>query len=78
MSQSAGYPGDFEHPEYKKVTESCQIITRAGKVPGIFANNIHDCASYINLGYQFIAYVADSFALKSFFDSSVIELISLL
>ena len=46
----------------------------SGKYAGIFANNIADCKKYIEQGYKFIAYVADSYALKAFYENSIEEL----
>lgn len=79
LSQSAGYPGNFQHPNFKKkVREACEIIKMSGKYAGIFANNIADCKKYIEHGYKFIAYVADSFALKAYYEHSIEELKSIL
>ena len=74
ISQSLGHPGELDHPEVISKLESCvEIISQSGKCPGIFVQNIDSAAKFKTLGFRFIAYVADSYALKKYYKDKVNE-----
>ena len=41
--------------------------------PGTFARDMKACLSFKNMGFSFVAYVADSYGLKYFFEDAVSE-----
>jgi len=60
LSQSAGHPGEPDHPAVRGYVEQCVGRIRArGIVPGILAQSDRDLAAWIGLGIRFIAYQAD-------------------
>lgn len=72
ISQSVGLPGQLEHPDVMKQLEKClKIIIDSGKVPGTFSRDIFASKRFKEMGFKFIAYVADSFALTSFYTDAV-------
>lgn len=72
MSQSVGLPGQLEHPKVLQQMEtSLELITRAGKFAGTFSREIAACRRFRKMGFQFVAYVADSYALISFYERAV-------
>lgn len=74
ISQSIGFPGEVDHPEViKKLGECVEKINLAGKFSGTFARNIKDCKFFKNLGFRFIAYAVDCFALKNFYESTLLD-----
>ena len=61
MSQSLGIPGQVHHPEVIKIIkESIEIISRHGKIGGIFCGSPEDVKERIDLGYRYIGYGVDS------------------
>jgi len=75
ISQSVGLPGQLEHPDVMAQLERClDDIHKAGKFAGTFAREIDACCSFREMGFHFVAYVADSYALTKFFRESVDEL----
>jgi 4-hydroxy-2-oxoheptanedioate aldolase len=69
ISQSIGLPGQLEHPKVVSQLEEClKIIKSSNKFAGTFSRDIELCKSYKNMGFDFIAYVADSYALTNFYE----------
>ena len=74
ISQAVGRPGELEHPDVIKQLEYClNVIKKAGKLSGTFARDMKACLSFKNMGFSFVAYVADSYGLKYFFEDAVSE-----
>lgn len=72
ISQSVGLPGQLEHPEVTKQLKIClNIILKSGKFAGTFTRDIEACRHYRDMGFKFLAYLADSYALTSFYNDSV-------
>jgi len=68
ISQSINLPGQLEHPDVLTQLVKClKIIKSSGKFAGTFSRDVKTCKSYKNMGFDFIAYVADSYALTSFY-----------
>ncbi len=60
LSQSAGYPGQADHPEVVAFVEGCVKKIRAKKVAaGCLAQNQSDVRRWREIGIQFIPYIAD-------------------
>lgn len=60
LSQSAGHPGEPDHPEVRSYVEKCVgRIAARGVVPGILAQTGDDVQRWIGMGIRFIAYQAD-------------------
>ena len=63
------YPGELEHPDVIRKREECvQTIVAAGCIAGTFSRDINDCRQCAGAGFGFVAYVADSYALRQFFE----------
>jgi len=72
ISQSVGLPGQLEHPEVMAQLDKClDIIIKSGKYAGTFSRDIDLCKKFRDQGFHFIAYVADSYALKTFYDEKI-------
>jgi len=72
ISQSVGLPGQLEHPEVMKQLENClKVIKSSNKLAGTFSRDIQACKKFKEMGFDFIAYVADSFALHSYYSEAV-------
>jgi 4-hydroxy-2-oxoheptanedioate aldolase len=72
ISQSIGLTGQLEHPRVMNELERClTIIKRSGKLAGTFSRDISACKNFKNMGFEFIAYVADCYGLHTFFKDSV-------
>lgn len=72
ISQSVGLPGQLEHPLVVQKTNEClRLIKSSGKAAGIFSRDIEVCRNYREMGFNFIAYVADSYGLHTFFTNAV-------
>lgn len=72
ISQSVGLSGQLEHPDVIAQLERClKIIQNSGKLAGTFARDLSACRKFRDLGFQFVAYVADSHGLGEFFSESV-------
>ena len=75
ISQSVGLPGQLEHPKVVSQLEEClKIIKSSNKFAGTFSRDVDLCKNYKNMGFDFIAYVADSYALTSFYSNFSKEL----
>ena len=72
ISQSVGLPGKLEHPDVMAQLEGCldKILTN-GNLAGTFSRDIEACRRFREMRFQFVAYVADSYALTAFFRESV-------
>jgi 4-hydroxy-2-oxoheptanedioate aldolase len=74
ISQSVGLPGQLEHPDVMKQLNSClKIIQHSGKIPGTFARDMNACRNFKKMGFKFVAYIADSYSLISFYKNAVTE-----
>ena len=74
ISQSVGLPGQLEHPKVlQQLESSLEVISRAGKFAGTFSREVAACRRFREMGFHFIAYVADSYALVSFYQGAVRE-----
>lgn len=72
ISQSVGLPGELEHPLVVQKTNEClDIIKSSGKAAGIFSRDIEVCRAYRDMGFNFIAYITDSYGLHTFFTNAV-------
>ena len=70
LSQSAGYPGQIEHPKVTRlIEESTKAIKDAGKIPGCFAGNEIQSKHLIDLGVQYITYSADGPIVRDAFEN---------
>jgi 4-hydroxy-2-oxoheptanedioate aldolase len=68
ISQSVGFPGELEHPDVVRKREECvRTILGAGCIAGTFSRDIDDCRVCAEMGFGFVAYVADSYGLRQFF-----------
>ena len=71
ISQSVGRPGELEHPEVTAQLLRClKIIGNSNCLAGTFARDINSCIQFREMGFDFVAYVADSYGLKAFFDAA--------
>lgn len=76
ISQSIGLAGQLEHPEVLRELQNClSVIQSAEKLAGTFARDITACKEFRKMGFSFIAYVADSFALTNFYKTCYHEFI---
>ena len=72
ISQAVGLPGQLESPEVMEQLENClKIIKSSNKFSGTFSRNIKTCKIFKKMGFNFIAYVADSYALNSYYSEAV-------
>lgn len=72
ISQSVSLPGQLEHPEVIKQLNYClDIILKSGKVAGTFTRDIDQAKKFKEMGFGFIAYVADSYAIHTFYKNCV-------
>jgi 4-hydroxy-2-oxoheptanedioate aldolase len=72
ISQSVGLPGQLEHPEVVAQLEYClEIISAGNKLAGTFARDIDAAIEFKELGFPFVAYVADSYALTDFYQAKL-------
>jgi 4-hydroxy-2-oxoheptanedioate aldolase len=72
ISQSVGHAGQLEHPKVLEAMQySVEIIKQGGKLAGTFARDINACKKFKSIGFEFIAYVADSYGLSMFYSESV-------
>ena len=72
ISQSVGFPGELEHPKVIEQLEIClDVIKSSGKIAGTFSRDLDACKYFQNMGFNFVAYVADSYALTSFYKDAV-------
>lgn len=75
ISQSIDLPGQLEHPKVMEhLKNSLKAIQAGGKYAGTFSRDIEACRSFRKQGFQFVAYVADSYALTSFYQHAVSKL----
>ena len=69
LSQSAGYPGQIDHPKVRALIEkSVALIRKAGKVAGCFALDEEQAKSLINMGVKYITYQADGPIIRDAFE----------
>ena len=74
ISQSVGRPGELEHPEVVQQLENClDAILAGGKLAGTFTRNIEDARHLREIGFHFVAFVADSYGLTDFFTSASLK-----
>jgi len=74
ISQSVGLAGQLEHPKVMEQLEtSLHTIRAGGKLAGTFSRNLTACRRFREIGFHFVAYVADSYALISFYKHAVAE-----
>lgn len=72
ISVSVGLPGELKNKNVIKKIKECQkIIISNGKIPGCMSIDNKYSKMLISYGYQFIAYLNDSYALKTFFDKEL-------
>ena len=72
VAQSLGLSGNINHPECKKALKDfLKIIKYSGKLAGTFTRTIEDAKKLKEDGFEFIAYRADSNALKTFYTNAV-------
>jgi 4-hydroxy-2-oxoheptanedioate aldolase len=71
LSQSVGKTGQLDHPKVQKAVSQClKIIKKSNKIPGTFAHSIQAAKMYRELGFKFVAYVADCYGLKTFYEDA--------
>jgi 4-hydroxy-2-oxoheptanedioate aldolase len=74
ISQSVGLAGQLEHPKVMAQLETCFTAIQAGKkLAGTFSRDIAACRRFRDMGFHFVAYVADSYALTAFYRQAVAE-----
>jgi len=72
ISQSVGLPGQLEHPKVMDQLYKClSVIINSGKFAGTFSRDLDACKEFREMGFNFIAYVADSFAITRFYHNAV-------
>jgi 4-hydroxy-2-oxoheptanedioate aldolase len=71
LSQSAGYPGDIEHPVViKLIEEIANKVKKSKKILGCFADKVETALKLKNSGFDFIAYSVD----VSLFSEKIVEI----
>lgn len=77
IAQSLNLSGDITNPKcIKALEDSLKIIHQSGKLAGTFTRSIEDAKKLKELGFEFIAYLADSNALFNFYSSAVRDFIN--
>ncbi len=72
ISQSVGLAGQLEHPKVLEQLDIClDKILNKNKFAGTFSRDIDSSIKYKEKGFQFVAQVADSYALTSFYTEAV-------
>tara|TARA_Y100000589_G_C27199325_1_gene648740 strand:- start:19380 stop:20147 length:768 start_codon:yes stop_codon:yes gene_type:complete len=72
IAQSLNLAGDISNPKcIKALKESLDIIHASKKFAGTFTRSIEDAKYLKRIGFEFIAYLADSNALYSFYNEAV-------
>jgi len=72
ISQSVGLAGQLEHPDVQKQLEIClDRILKKNKFAGTFSRDVDASLEFKKKGFQFVAYVADSYSLTKFYSESV-------
>jgi 4-hydroxy-2-oxoheptanedioate aldolase len=72
ISQSIGLPGELENPKVLAQLNRClKIIKDAGKLAGTFSRDIEACRTFKKMGFEFIAYLADSNAIRTFYLNAI-------
>ena len=72
ISQSIGLSGQIEHKDVLAHLEHCLgIIKKSGKLAGTFSRDMHSCRNFREMGFEFVAYVADCHGLFKFYTESV-------
>lgn len=79
ISQSAGLPGQIDHPDVLALQKKCVDLINAGQgaMPGSFANSVEYAEILSQLGYKFIAYCSDGFLLKGAVENAINNLKSI-
>lgn len=71
ISQSIGLSGQLEHPKVLEELQTClSVIQSNNKLAGTFVRDIETGKEFREIGFSFIAYVADSFALMNFYSKA--------
>jgi 4-hydroxy-2-oxoheptanedioate aldolase len=74
ISQSVGLAGQLEHPKVMAQLDTClDAIQAGGKLAGTFSRDIAACRRFREMGFQFVAYVADSYGLTAFYQQAVAD-----
>ena len=74
ISQSVGLAGQLEHPKVQKQLDIClNRILKQNKFAGTFSRDIQSSIEFKKKGFHFVAYVADSYALSSYYTDAVAE-----
>ncbi|EGE39622.1 aldolase [Streptomyces sp. SID4928] len=74
LSQSVGHPGDLDHPRVREALRSAsQQITAAGRYAGSFARDAQDARLLRDTGFTFIAHLADTAALNTYYRNFMAE-----
>ena len=74
ISQSVGLPGELEHPKVLEQLEKClETIQKSRKFSGVFSRDLGYCSKFRDMGFDFVAYIADSHALTAYYSSCVQE-----
>ena len=72
IAQSLNLAGDISNPKcIEALKESLNIIHASKKFAGTFTRSLDDAKYLKSIGFQFIAYLADSNALYSFYSEAV-------
>ena len=74
ISQSVGLAGQLEHPKVVQQLQDClKVIHAGGKLAGTFSRDLSVCRHYREMGFHFVAYIADSYALTTFYQQAIVE-----
>ena len=74
IAQSLNLSGDITNPKcLKALSDSLEIIHKSNKLAGTFTRSIDDAKNLKKIGFEFIAYLADSNALYNFYSDAVYQ-----
>lgn len=74
IAQSLNLSGDISNPKcLRALSQSLEIIHKSNKLAGTFTRSISDAKEFKKIGFEFIAYLADSNALYKFYSDAVHE-----
>ena len=72
IAQSLNLSGDITNPKcIEALKGSLKVIHKSGKFAGTFTRSIEDAKNLKKLGFEFIAYLADSNAIFNFYSNAV-------
>ncbi len=72
IAQSLNLSGDITNPKcLKALSDSLEVIHKNKKFAGTFTRSINDAKNLKNMGFEFIAYLADSNAIYNFYSDAV-------